>query len=136
MLSKAIGASTRAAVSALRARATCSRWLRLSRLSPFLPSPPLQLVGTASLLIYKDFVEEQLSVAARSGRQAPGAATTNDGSADPAQATQTMYGFYCAACRNCGVALAVLLLVADWSLGRAVDYRHRKTRKLDQASAL
>jgi len=71
------------------------------------------LVGTASLLCYKDFVQEH-------------------GSEDAAH----MYSFFCASCWDCGVAIFVLLLAANWSLGAAVDKRQRTSGKLDAACSL
>ena len=62
------------------------------------------LMGTASLLCYKDFVQ------------------TQDDDA------QHMYAFFRAATWGLGWLVAALLLVANWSLGRAVDRRSWMTR--------
>ena len=72
------------------------------------------LVGTAALLIYKDFVQV-------------------DGTED----AQHMYEFFCACCTSGGLVVAVLLFGANWSLGRAVDRKRReRTRsKLDTVDA-
>ena len=74
------------------------------------------LVGTASLLCYKDFVQ-----APQSGRT---------------ESVQEMYSFFCDACWNCGFAIALLLIAANIALGRAVDRRRRVVAKLESACTL
>ena len=49
---------------------------------------------------------------------------------------EQMHRFFCSACRLGGLAVTVLLLLATWSLGRAVDRRRRVVEKLDAASTL
>ena len=76
------------------------------------------LVGTASLLCYKDFVQQPPA------------------GAGAAEAAKHMYDFFAAACWHGGIAIALLLVAANVSLGRAVDRRRRVVTKLDAASTL
>jgi len=95
------------------------------------------LIGTASLLCYKDFVATNAPLPPTPAVAAAVAATpAND--ADDAlfhEATQ-MHSFFCAACRAGGVIVALLLLLAASSLGRAVDRRRKVVEKLDSACTL
>jgi hypothetical protein len=73
------------------------------------------LLGTASLLCYKDFVATGESDAAH------------------------MYSFFCTICWICGFVIAGLLIGANFVLGRAVDRRKEelaRSKRLDVASHL
>lgn len=76
------------------------------------------LLGTATLLCYKDFVQD----AAADGGEA-------------VEDVRAMYTFYTASCWRCGFAIALLVLAADWCLGDAVDRRRRLVQKLDHDGA-
>jgi len=52
------------------------------------------------------------------------------------ESVQEMYAFFGAACRSCGLAIALLLLAANVALGRAVDRKRRVVAKLESVSTL
>ena len=102
------------------------------------------LLGTATLLCYKDFLQP---LPASASSTAPllvangSDTTTSSDSANLAAAALDedaahMHRFFCGACKEGGLAVSVLLLLATWSLGSAVDRRRRVVEKLDAAEAL
>ena len=84
------------------------------------------LLGTASLLVYKDFFFDEERVGGASAAQPAAAAA-----AAASQQQQQLHGFFCTACWWGGLAIAALLLAADWTLGRALDRRQRVAQKVD-----
>ena len=71
------------------------------------------LLGTAGLLVYKDFVQQQQH-----------------------EDAQHVYLFFCASCWRCGFAIAGLMLVAEVAFGMAVDRSRRAAKQLDAAAVL
>ena len=100
------------------------------------------LLGTATLLCYKDFLQPLPAASSTAPLLvANGSDTTSSDSANVAAAALDedaahMHRFFCGACKEGGLAVSVLLLLATWSLGSAVDRRRRVVEKLDAAEAL
>ena len=86
------------------------------------------LLGTVSILIYKDFFIEDPRAAA------PAHAGHSD--EEDAKGAQQIHAFFCAACWRVGIAVAALVMLAEASLARAIDRRHRLLRKVDSGEAL
>ena len=85
------------------------------------------LLGTASILIYKDFfVEDPRAVRAHAGHS----------DEEDAREAQQIHAFFCAACWRVGLSVAALALLAEASLVRAIDRRQRLLRKVDSGEAL